>query len=544
MINPELEEIKDIVAQNFKFYDFRIFPDHLEFYITFENEKTLEMNFENLRLQFKERNLIPFLRRKGGEYVIMVMKNPPRRYRSVYINIILLVLTFASTIWVGSLYYYSYYGVSDLWHQLWGGFLYFSVPLLAILGSHEMGHYFAAKKHRVDASLPFFIPAPTIFGTLGAFISMRDPIPNRKSLVDIGLAGPIAGFIVAIPVTLIGIYLGHIHTPSPPPQSGVVVHLFHMPLIYYLFFLIIPPSEFMHPVAMAGWVGFVVTAINLFPVGQLDGGHVARALAGEKAKYISYGFAALLVALGYFYIGWLIFAFLVIFLGLRHPPPLNDVVKLDKKRIALAVSGFLLLAVTFVPVPIETVHESLELEVSTTSTFLIEGLSDSATLHIWINNTGDVEENITLKVQGQFIIPQHNFTFNLSKGEGKMIKEDVWMLKKGMHTLHIMASTITNTVYWKNITFKCFEKSPSFSFNRTIVHGYVFNVTLSNFGMARNLEFLSFNNVSFNITNLPSTSLYLESNSSYQLQFVVTAPTIILAVDPENYEVTWLKVEI
>ncbi len=545
MINPELEEVRRIVAENFNFYDFRILPDHLEFYITFTDERSLEKNFEALRLEFRKRNLIPMLRKKGAEYVIMVMKAPSRKYRSVYINLILLLFTIASTIWVGMRYYTSYYGVQDIWHGIWGGFIYFSLPLLTILGSHEMGHYFAAKKHRVAASLPFFIPAPTIFGTLGAFISMREPIPDRKSLVDIGLAGPIVGFIVAIPVTLIGIYLGNIHTPAPPPPgTAEIVYLFHMPLIYYFLFLLIPPTQFMHPVAMAGWVGFVVTAINLFPIGQLDGGHVARALAGDKAKYISYAFAALLLGMGYFYLGWLIFGLLVIFLGLRHPPPLNDIVKLDRKRLALAISGFLILAVTFVPVPIEIAHEQVEVEAFADTSFLIEDVKDYAYITIWVNNTGELKENVTVKLQGSFIIKRTNFSFELDSGVAQEIGEVIWMKDSGVQVLHILVTTTTNIRYWKNITFTCFEKSDSLRFVPNIVEGYMFNVSLVNTGESRVVEISSLNNVSFNITNLPAREIEMEENSTLELQFVVTAPTVIVAMDYHNYEAAWLKVVI
>jgi len=191
MINPQIENVQSIVKKYLNVYDFRITPDHLEFYFTIMDERIFEENFEKLRLEFKNLGLIPLVKRKGGEYVLIVTKTQKRKYWSVHVNIILLLLTIASTIWVGMQYYEGYYGSHPLLQDIWGGFVYFSLPLLTILGIHEMGHYFAAKRHHVAASLPFFIPAPTILGTLGAFISLREPIPNRKSLVDIGLAGPI-----------------------------------------------------------------------------------------------------------------------------------------------------------------------------------------------------------------------------------------------------------------------------------------------------------------------------------------------------------------
>ncbi len=546
MISGDIERIRSIVGEYMDFYDFRITPDHLEFYFTIPDERKFGDNFNALRLRLKKENLIPFVQKRGGENVLIIIRSRKRKYSSVYINLILLILTIVSTIWVGMGYYSSYYGSHGTWGDIWGGFLYFSLPLMAIIGCHEMGHYFAAKRHKVAASLPFFIPAPTMLGTLGAFISMRDPIPDRKALLDIGISGPIVGFIVAIPVTILGLILGNSTTPSINPQATNEYIILHVPLIYQFLAYILPSSEFIHPVAMAGWVGFIVTAINLFPVGQLDGGHVARALLGERARYVSYGFAALLIVLGFFYLGWLIFAFLVIFLGLRHPPPLNEIIKLDKKRMTLAISGFLLLAVTFVPVPVESVHlqEKVELNVSLDSPLLVEGLRNFTYLNVEVSNNGEMDENITLRIGGDILIKNNSFTFTLGKGNFTLIRERIGYISPGEKILTVELSTLTHIKVKKNLLLNCFSHSYDFYFEPSVVHTYVFNTTLHNLGSARTLKLVSLQNVSFNITNFEGKIVQLPDNSSQNLSFVVTGPTVILALDYSMYEAAWIEVRI
>jgi membrane-associated protease RseP (regulator of RpoE activity) len=234
---------------------------------------------------------------------------------------------------------------------------------------HELSHYLAAKRHGVAASLPFFLPAFPPLGTFGAFISMRDPIPDRKALLDIGVSGPIAGFIMAICVTITGVWLtDYWHIPVPA-NSGGLLYL-GSPVLFDVIWRAVGPSGnyLMHPTAFAGWVGFLVTSLNLLPAGQLDGGHVARALFGEKSRYAGYAAVVILgilslvsfnidpvtgaLVIGQGYFGWIVFIFLIIFLGLFHPPPLNDLTRLDARRKGLGALAILILFVAFVPVPI------------------------------------------------------------------------------------------------------------------------------------------------------------------------------------------------
>ncbi|AGB04930.1 putative membrane-associated Zn-dependent protease [Aciduliprofundum sp. MAR08-339] len=551
MINPEVEEVNLIVRRYLNVYDFRITPDHLEFYFTPGDENEFEKNFEKLRLELKKRQMVPIVRKETGEYVLVVIRTPPRKFLGLWVNIVLLLATLASTIWVGMGYYVTYYGPSTTLNEIVGGFVYFALPLMTILGVHEMGHYFAARRHNVMVSLPFFIPAPTLLGTLGAFISVREPIPDKKALVDIGLAGPIAGFIVAIPVTLLGMYLGTLNPPTINITETNRYILLNVPIIYNVLSYFMPSPEFIHPMAMAGWVGFVVTAINLFPIGQLDGGHVARAIAGDNTKYVSYAFAAILFILGIWYPGWIIFALLVVFLGLNHPPPLNDITKLDKKRWALAISGFLLLAVTFVPVPMQmvTLHEDMQLSVNLNGEILVENLENSTTLHIMVVNNGEMKENTTVTVRGDFYISNSTYNFVLDPG-GSWNGSVVLKLKEsGVHGITVSLLTRSGYVREWHRDLLCLNESRTLHFEPESVHSFSFNTTLVNNGNISTVQFMTLNGVYFNITSsslpiLENGTMVIPENSSAALHFVVMGKTTILAVDLLNYQAAWIQVRV
>ncbi len=548
MVTPEIERINSLVRSYLHVYEFRITPDHLEFFFTIPDQSEFEKNFEFLRVEMKKINAIPMVRKRNGEYVLIVIRNPKRQFFSIWINVGLLILTILSTIWVGMGYYTAYYGSSGFWHDFLGGLIYFSVPLLTILGCHEMGHYFAAKKHNIAASLPFFIPAPTMLGTLGAFISIREPIPDKKSLIDVGLSGPIVGFIVAIPVTIIGLILGSMNPPHVDTEAVNTYMIFNVPLIYQFLEDIFPSSAFVHPVSMAGWVGFVVTAINLFPIGQLDGGHAIRAVLGDNAKFVSYGFAALLIGLGIFYPGWLIFGILVIFLGLRHPPPLNDIVKLDTKRYAIFFSALLIFAVTFVPIPVELHHvnEKVNIETNYGSNVLIIGTSMNHTMMlINVTNSGEMRENITLTLSGPFTFKNisKRYVFSVDPGKWKELRGYIYAKERGNQTVHVSITTKTGIKEWKNYTITCLQKSSTLQFVPSEVHSSGFNVTLYNYGKNRTIHILSLNGESFNITN-GNVVFYMPANSKRILNILVISSMTIAAVDYSNYEVALLKVSI
>ena len=226
---------------------------------------------------------------------------------------------------------------------------------------------------RSTLSLPYFIPLPPpfLFGTFGAFISIREPFPDKKALFDIGAAGPLAGFAASIPVALAGLYLSsHAAVALPANYCGPTILgvsygslVLGVPLFWQALSLFFPSSILnLHPLALAGWVGIFVTAINLLPAGQLDGGHVFRALFGDRVRFVSYAAVILLFGLGLFYTGWLFFGILILLLGVRHPPPLNDVSPLDTKRYLVGAFVVVVLITGFAIVPIATPPGTVSIE--------------------------------------------------------------------------------------------------------------------------------------------------------------------------------------
>jgi membrane-associated protease RseP (regulator of RpoE activity) len=323
------------------------------------SDQERDTGFDNFRLRLMPLGYVPMLVKDQGELGIYVTRRPPMKYRSAWVNLVMLGLTIVTTVIAGAFSWASYEQLS--WtsgRALVFGSLFFSLPLMLILGVHELSHYFAARRHGVAASLPFFIPAFPPLGTFGAFISMRDPIPDRKALMDIGVAGPLAGFGMTIIVTITGLFLtNYYHIPSPP-DTGSLLYL-GTPLFFDVIGGAIGYNSnwILHPTAFAGWVGFLVTSLNLLPAGQLDGGHVARAFLGDKAKYAGWVVVGILVLLSLFssYPAWVVFILLILFLGLYHPPPLNDLSKLDTRRKALGALAVVVLIGAFIPVPLSQV---------------------------------------------------------------------------------------------------------------------------------------------------------------------------------------------
>jgi membrane-associated protease RseP (regulator of RpoE activity) len=224
---------------------------------------------------------------------------------------------------------------------------------MTILLAHELGHYFACRYYGIDASLPYFLPAPTPIGTLGAFIRIRAPIYTRRALFDVGIAGPLAGFAMLVPALAIGVAYSKV-IPGIAERGDLV---FGVPLIQrlmeWMIFPGVPSSNILlHPVARAAWVGILATALNLLPIGQLDGGHILYAFAGGRHKLLSRVFVFVLVLLGIFYSRtWLVWAVLLFFFALRHPA-IYDFRKLDSNRVALGLVALAILILTFTLVPI------------------------------------------------------------------------------------------------------------------------------------------------------------------------------------------------
>ncbi|MGH9492738.1 MAG: site-2 protease family protein [Terriglobales bacterium] len=232
----------------------------------------------------------------------------------------------------------------------------FSAALLLILLSHEMGHFLYCLRNRVWATLPYFLPIPTPIGTLGAFIRIRSPIRTRAALFDIGIAGPIAGFVVAVAALAVAFLLSK---PMPAAMLPSEIEFGH-PLIFHLVHGIMaalgmtPASlhgVYLHPVAMAAWVGMLATALNLLPGGQLDGGHIVYALWPRAHGWWTRGTALVLLPLGFLWRGWLLWAVILLVTGVRHPP-VPPFPGLSRGRWILAVLGLVILLLTFMPAPV------------------------------------------------------------------------------------------------------------------------------------------------------------------------------------------------
>jgi membrane-associated protease RseP (regulator of RpoE activity) len=315
----------------------------------------------------------------GGAVILHIMAGVPHRSMPrVWLNIALFVITFISTLFAGSMYAGPVTPVNtlgDLFRpaNLLTGWP-FAMTLLGILAAHEFGHYFAARYHKVAVSLPFFIPMPLGFGTLGAVIQMKEPVPDRRKLFDIGVAGPLTGLVLAIPLLLVGLSTSPVVTPTPSP--GMMLE--GNSILYYfakiaVFGKVLPnpitgEDVLMNQVTFAAWIGLLVTAINLLPVGQLDGGHAVYALFGRQARYVN---VAALVAMAFLavagleplqrlfpvlmnigYSGWFLWlGLLFVVVGPFHPPALNDVTRLDAARRRIGYLVIVLFILIFVPAP-------------------------------------------------------------------------------------------------------------------------------------------------------------------------------------------------
>ena len=239
-------------------------------------------------------------------------------------------------------------------HGLW-----YSAAILGILGSHEMGHYLACRYYQVDASLPYFLPAPFITGTLGAFIRIRQPIPNKRELFDIGIAGPIAGFVVAVPVLILGVSLSHVVKVPADFQGAELGEPLLLKALMWLTFGS-PPEGYsvnMHPTAFAGWFGLLATTLNLFPIGQLDGGHISYAVLGRRSTLVTYATLCCLVGLSFVSSSWVLWtvltAAMLLAFGPRHPRTYDEDLPLDRGRLWLAAFAVLMFVLCFTPAPIQ-----------------------------------------------------------------------------------------------------------------------------------------------------------------------------------------------
>ncbi|MCS7257835.1 MAG: site-2 protease family protein [candidate division WOR-3 bacterium] len=273
--------------------------------------------------------------------------------REIFTAIILFALTILTTLIVGAFHF----GTNPFsnFKNIWKG-LPFSATLLLILLGHELSHFFTARHYKVRVSLPFFLPVPhPLIGTMGAFIRIKSPIPNRRALIRIGLSGPLISFLLAIPAVIIGLKFSKVASVAEI-QGGLKIG---SSLVFYLLSRIFFPQTLenadivLHPVAFAGWLGLFVTAINLLPLGQLDGGHISYGFLSKYYKYLTIFTIVVLGVLGLLWPGWFLWLILVLALGIKHPKSINDAEPLTTTDKCLAVIGFVILIVSFVPVPMK-----------------------------------------------------------------------------------------------------------------------------------------------------------------------------------------------
>ncbi|HWP58852.1 MAG TPA: site-2 protease family protein [Candidatus Acidoferrales bacterium] len=269
-----------------------------------------------------------------------------------WLHVVLFLATFATTTFAGALL--SGVDVVSEPRRLTAG-LPFALTLMAILLVHELGHYTTARAHGVRASLPFFIPAPTFIGTFGAFIAMRSAPPDRRALFDVAAAGPLAGVLAAIPAVVAGLSRSTIEDAQPAGAGVTLGSSLLLTLLTKLTLGQFPQdvSINLHPIGFAGWIGLFITALNLLPVGQLDGGHIVYALFGARHIWISRLAFVSILSLGLlrWWDGWLVWGILLLFLGFRHPPCVDSYTPLDFKRKILGWFMIVLFIFTFIPAP-------------------------------------------------------------------------------------------------------------------------------------------------------------------------------------------------
>jgi membrane-associated protease RseP (regulator of RpoE activity) len=310
--------------------------------------------YEQVSGRFRDLGYTPLLQREGGDDVILaargvILATPSRPWLAA----LLFLATVASVVFAGMLMVEPPPG--RLFPSPLVG-LPFAVSLLSILLVHELGHYFVARAYGAPVSLPYFIPMPfSLFGTMGAFIRMKAPPTNRRALVAIGVAGPLAGLVLAVPILVIGLLLSEV-TPLPVGEPLLMEgnSLLYLGIKFLIFGRMLPGGGMdvmLHPMALAGWVGLMVTALNLIPAGQLDGGHVVYALLGERARWLTWLIIGVMLVLGFFFSGWFLWAGLLFIFGQRPAAPLDSITTLDRPRQVLAVLVVVIFVLIFTPVP-------------------------------------------------------------------------------------------------------------------------------------------------------------------------------------------------
>jgi membrane-associated protease RseP (regulator of RpoE activity) len=320
-----------------------------------------ETLYSAIRARLEPLGFTPFLTHAGQQdellaVPVVIQRTSPR----VILPAVLFLLTILTTLMAGA-FYNGHDIFADPASILLGAP--FSLTIMSILTAHEMGHYIVGRLRGAPVSLPYFIPLPpplSFTGTMGAVITQREPMQDRRTILEIGLAGPIAGLVFAIPLLLYGLSTSVV---GPPPSGGYAQEgnsILYAGMKYLIFGQMLPGNGLdvqLNDVAWGAWIGLLVTMLNLLPIGQLDGGHASYALLGRNADYVAYGVVAICVALGFTISEtWFFWALLAMLFGPRHPPPLNDISRLSPAHVALAIFGLLLFVLLFMPAPLTIVQ--------------------------------------------------------------------------------------------------------------------------------------------------------------------------------------------
>jgi membrane-associated protease RseP (regulator of RpoE activity) len=342
--------------------------------------------YDQLAQALRSVNVTPLFRLEEDRHVVILINGVIQpKPTKIWGNILFFILTGLSVMFTGGVAVAGNIPSNiNGWVKFMLGGLPFAVALLAILVCHEFGHYLAGRYHKTAVTLPFFIPFPmSLFGTMGAFIQLKEPPRNRRILLDIGIAGPLAGLIVAIPILLLGLYLSPVDKiPFQLPvgqifEGNSILYLLLKfiakgqllpqpfnystlnPILYWIKYFFtgapLPAGGLdvsLHPIAWAGWAGLLVTSLNLIPAGQLDGGHIMYVLLGRRTTRLLPFILIGLIVLGLVWSGWWFWAALIFFLGRSHAEPLDQITSLDPKRKALAVLGVIVFILVFMPVPL------------------------------------------------------------------------------------------------------------------------------------------------------------------------------------------------
>jgi len=387
---PEPEVLNTFISRLFRIEDVTVGEQEKEFLYRFRGQllgDSMEA-FDQLADFLRPYQLTPLFRKEpdGGQVIYIARSLPKPRSSRIGVNAVLFILTIFSVMFAGVEV------PPALANDQWGAFLYtlknifsgwpFAASILSILVAHEFGHYLMARWHKTQATLPYFIPFPTLLGTLGAVIVWQELPKNKRTLFDVGVAGPLAGLIVAIPVLLYGLYTSHLGPIEPPPpgmagllEGNSILYLLAKfivfgqllpspaayeisPLLYWLrYFFTGTPLPLggldvqLNSIALAGWAGLLVTALNLLPAGQLDGGHVMYVLFGKHLKKAFPILIAIMAVLGFFWSGWWLWVALLFVFGRQSAEPLDQITELDAPRRALAWVMILIFILVFMPVP-------------------------------------------------------------------------------------------------------------------------------------------------------------------------------------------------